>query len=399
MAASSCRTQLKVCFFLFLLAGKEVYVVNAERAAVDVFTELAELQQAAANLKGISRHGAEAEPLCDGALWGCINPKICTDAAPCAVKPDADLANGYAVDVDALSRKIDAYSSSQAIMELSVISYELKDMEQYDKAMVENKGGPRLRSKMAELADTVDRSLVTLAAAMPNESSCSMVELVNGLNDAKSKGNGVQGTPDDSKAFLKKVFPEITNDQLRTVMAQADVEAREVHDCDSSSTPDCREALLKKQDDKFLRQADITAENLAESEASFVQLVTKFGAKVPHDHLSALTETQRRENTWAALQLMDNKTAWEELKQAARRHDRHDASSALQNGAKRAKAASREKSMEAQLEAAVHPIVLGIIVIVIAVIAVLFLTAAILIPLLLALLGVLVVGATVCLRR
>ena len=361
--------------------------MNAERSAVDVFMDVADLQKAAASLKEINRHAEE--PLCDGSLWGCINPKICTDAAPCAVKPEADLAKGYAADVDALSQKIESYKKSQAIVELSTISYELKDMEQYDKVLVENKGGPHLKNKMAELADKVDKSLETLAAAMPKESSCSMVELLKGLNEAKSKGTGAMASSDDSKAFLKKVFPEITEDQLKTIMADAHTEATEMQDCDKSSAPaQCREALLKKQDDKFLKQADTAADNLAEKEVSFVHLVTKLGAKVPHDHLSELSEMQRRENTWAALQLVDNQTAWEELKQAARRHD---ASSALQNGV-----ASRAQSLESQLEAGTNPVVIAIIVIVIAVIAVLFMTAAILIPILLIFLGLMVVGASNC---
>ena len=386
MTGSSRAKELKVCFFLFLLAGKEVYVVNAERTAVDVFTEVADLQQAAASIKEINRHGAE--PLCDGQLYGCINPRICTGSGtvsePCAVKADADLATGYAADVDALSAKIDSYKESQSLAELSIIAYELKDMEQYDKVLVENKGGSLLKSKITELADKVDHSMGTLAAAMPKDSFCSMVDLVNGLNDAKSRGPGATGSSDDSKAFLKKVFPGITDEDVSTIMTRAEEEAQEVLDCDKS-TPECREQRLRKQDDKFLEQVDSVAENLAESEASFVQLVTKFGAKMPHDHLSELTEMQRRENTWAALQLVDNETAWQELKQAARRHD---ASSALQNGA----ALSKEESFEAQLEAGSNPIVIGIIIIVVAILALIFLTAAVLIPILLVFLGLVTIG-------
>ena len=179
------------------------------------------------------------------------------------------------------------------------------------KSWLKNKGGPLLKSKITELADKVDHSMETLAAAMPKDSFCSMVDLVSGLNDAKSRGQGATGSPDESKAFLKKVFPGITDEDVSTIMTRADEEAQEVLDCDTS-TPNCREERLMKQDDKFLKQVDSLAENLAESEASFVQLATKFGANVPHDHLSELTEMQRRENTWAALQIMDNKTAWEE---------------------------------------------------------------------------------------
>ncbi|CAE7837528.1 ark1 [Symbiodinium microadriaticum] len=393
MAGSSRARELKVCFFLFLLAGKEVYVVNAERTAVDVFTEVADLQQAAASIKEINRHGAE--PLCDGLLFGCINPRICTGSGtvsePCAVKADADLATGYATDVGAVSTKIDSYKESQSLAELSIIAYELKDLEQYDKVLAENKGGPLLKSKITELADKVDHSMETLAAAMPKDSFCSMVDLVSGLNDAKSRGQGATGSPDESKAFLKKVFPGITDEDVSTIMTRADEEAQEVLDCDTS-TPNCREERLMKQDDKFLKQVDSLAENLAESEASFVQLATKFGANVPHDHLSELTEMQRRENTWAALQIMDNKTAWEELKQAAHRHD---ASSALQNGV----ALSKEESFQAQLEAGTNPIVVGIIIIVVAILALIFLTAAVLIPILLVFLGLVTVGIAVKSRR